>query len=267
MSNTHEHRPTVLITGGTKGIGLAIAKSFAKANYRCVLTYGWGSVEEEEIMETFRSESLPEPFIWQANVASPEDTEDLMNELAERYSRIDAFISNVSFCSLVNNIEEYSEKGLFKSIEYSTWPLIQYPSQMQKTFGSFPKYIIGLSSYGIDTAFTRYDFVAASKVIMEVLVKYLNRHFLDEDIIFNIVRTRPVITDSLISTLGEGCKAFIEKHDFAGTEVGLDEIGSAILMLCSGLMDGIRGQTLTIDKGFAFTDGIIGLYNEINALA
>ena len=40
---------SVLITGGTKGIGLASALKFAEAGARTYLTYKWGSANTEEL--------------------------------------------------------------------------------------------------------------------------------------------------------------------------------------------------------------------------
>ena len=33
-------------------------------------------------------------------------------------------------------------------------------------------------------------------------------------------------------------------------------------MMCSGLMDGIRGQTIHADKGYDFADGLQRIYTE-----
>jgi len=258
--------PTVLITGGTKGIGLAIGKSFAAAGYHCILTYAWGSVSEEDILAEFSAANLPAPSLKQADVSSPEDSDELFQQIAQEGRQVDVFISNVSFCNLVNSIDDYSEKGLLKSMEYSTWPLIDYPARMKKALGAYPRYNIALSSDGVDHAFTRYDFVAASKSMMEVLVRYLNYRFFDQGVIFNVVRTRPLLTDSLLSTMGAAFADFLQQHDIAGTQTEPEEVANAILMLCSGWMDGIRGQTITVDNGFSFADGLVGLYNEEEGL-
>ena len=82
----------------------------------------------------------------------------------------------------------------------------------------------------------------------------------DEEVIFNIVRTRPIITDSLLSTFGKDWEAFISKVDKPGTGVSPEEVANVILMLCSGLMDGMRGQTINADKGYSFSDGLQRMY-------
>lgn len=260
MSSNPTHNRVVLITGGTKGIGLATALAFAKNNSQCILTYNWGSVSDSEIINQFTQQSLIPPCLIQANVIDPEDTTALMNQVKERFGKIDVFISNVSFANLIKDIDEYSEKGLLKSVEYSVWPTIEYTRQMNTVLGAFPKYVIGLSSQGPDTFLTNYDYAAVTKSVLEVIIRYLNYHLYEQNIIFNVVRTRPVITDSLLSTTGPDWTAFIEKYDVPDTDVPLKEVGKVILALCSGLMDGIRGQTINADNGFDFADGLQRLY-------
>ena len=43
----------VLVTGGTKGIGLSTALAFARHGARLVLTYKWGSADEDELKAQF----------------------------------------------------------------------------------------------------------------------------------------------------------------------------------------------------------------------
>jgi NAD(P)-dependent dehydrogenase (short-subunit alcohol dehydrogenase family) len=259
MSNTNSKR-VVLVTGGTKGIGKEIAFKFAEHGDQIVITYGWGSIEEEDIIAEFTAKGLAAPFLKQADVINNDDTLELLTEIKERFGRLDVFISNVSFANLVKSIDDYSEAALLKSIEYSCWPMIEYTRQMKTVFGEYPKYVIGLSSHGPDRFHKNYDFAAATKALNEVLVKYLNYHFYDENVIFNILRTRPVITDSLLSTLGKEWTEFIAKYDIPGTHIELEEFARVAYMMCSGLMDAIRGQTIIADRGYDFAEGLQRMY-------
>ncbi|WP_317897850.1 SDR family oxidoreductase [Aurantibacillus circumpalustris] len=252
----------VLITGGTKGIGKEIAFKFAEHGDQCIITYGWGSIEDSDFLNEFKAKNLPEPFLIQSDVINNEDTANLMNEIKTRFGTVDIFISNVSFANLVKGIDDYSEAALLKSIEYSCWPMIEYTRQMKTILGKYPKYVMGLSSHGPDRFYVNYDFAAATKTLNEVLVKYLNYHFYDEAVIFNILRTRPVITDSLLMTVGKEWKEFIEKYDIPGTHVDLEEVANVAYIMCSGLMDGIRGQTINADKGYNFIEGYSYMYKN-----
>lgn len=256
------NKRVVLITGGTKGIGKEIAFQFAKHGYQLVITYGWGSIDDADFLQEFKDRGLPEPFLKQADVINNEDTADLMNEIKTRFGAVDTFISNVSFANLVKGIDDYSEASLLKSIEYSCWPMIEYTRQMKAIFGQYPKYVLGLSSHGPDRFYVNYDYAAATKTLNEVLVKYLNYHFYEVPVIFNILRTRPVITDSLLATVGKEWKPFIEKYDVPGTDVPLEDVAKTAYMLCSGLMDAVRGQTINADRGFNFIEGYSYMYKR-----
>ncbi len=264
MSNTNQR--VVLVTGGSKGIGKEIAMKFAEHGDKVVITYGWGSIEEEDIIADFKKRGLEAPVLKQADVINNDDTIELLTEIRSRFGRLDVFISNVSFTTLVKGIDDYKEANLLKSIEYSCWPMIEYTKQMKNIFGKYPKYVIGLSSHGPDRFHKNYDFAAATKALNEVLVKYLNYHFYDENVIFNIIRTRPVITDSLLSTLGNEWVEFIEKYDIPGTNIELEEVAKVTYMMCSGLMDAVRGQTIIADRGYDFAEGLQRLYMDQEVL-
>lgn len=264
MSDTNQR--VVLITGGSKGIGKEIAMKFAENGDQVIITYGWGSVEEEDIIADFTKRSLPAPFLKQADVINNDDTNELLTEIKNRFGRLDVFISNVSFTTLVKSMDDYKEANLLKSIEYSCWPMIEYTRQMKAIFDAYPKYVIGLSSHGPDRFHKNYDFAAATKALNEVLIKYLNYHFYDENVIFNILRTRPVITDSLLSTLGNEWVDFIAKYDIPGTHIELEEVAKVVYMMCSGLMDAIRGQTIIADRGYDFAEGLQRMYVDQEAL-
>lgn len=263
MNQEKRHsRKTVLVTGGTKGIGLAVALQFAREGYQTIMTYNWGSADENEILRQFEAENLPLPMIRQADVISIEDTRALVREIQECYGKVDTLISNVSFSSLVRTLDDLTEKALFKSIEYSSWPIVEYPRIIHEVTGHYPRYVIGMSSHGPDTHFPNYDYAAVTKAVMEVLVKYLNFHFFDKEVIFNMLRTRTLITDSWLATAGNDWTTFIERFEIPGTEVSFNEVAKTAYMLCSGYMDGIRGQTIVADKGYAFSGTLEYVYSQ-----
>jgi NAD(P)-dependent dehydrogenase (short-subunit alcohol dehydrogenase family) len=253
-------RRIALITGGTKGFGKAIGLKLAGHGNQVILTYGWGSVEEDDILREFADKGCVAPILKQADVSNDEDTAELIGEIGERFGRVDVFVSNVAFANLIKDVDEYREKDILKSIEYSTWPMVAYTQAIHSQLGRYPRYVLALSSHGPDRFHKNYDFAAATKALNEVLVKYLTYRFHDKQVIFNIIRTRPIITDSLLATLGEEWQPFIAKYDIPGTEVDLEEIGNLVLMMCSGMMDAIRGQTIIADKGYDFADGLQHMY-------
>lgn len=251
----------VLITGGTKGIGLACGLAYARRGALCTLTNRWGSADEGELKSQFRAVGGPEPHIVEADAGNAEDTKALVQELRDRHDAVEVFISNVSLAQIVRGMSDYSKRNLLRSIEYTVWPTFEYLERIRETFGRYPRYVIGLSSIGPDSFVANYDFVAGSKALLETLMRYLNYRVRGQDCRVNVVRAALVRTDSLRATVGEDCIPFIERFD-PQMFVTPEAVADTVFALTSGLMDGISGQVLTVDNGVAFYDNVMRLFGE-----
>lgn len=256
----------VLITGGTMGIGLATGLAFGRHGARCILTHKWGTADEDSVLRAFAEAGAPAPLIVQADVANAEDTQALLALIKAEHEHVEAFISNVSVGLVVKDFDDYEKRSLFKSIEYSTWPMIEYTRQIKTVFGRYPRYVVGLSSGGPDAFYKNYDFVAASKAVLETLCRYLNYRLFEEDIRINVVRSRLVRTDSLRATFGHDFEQFAERFNMRRQFITCEEVANTILALCSGLMDGVRGQVIMVDRGTSFFDNLMRIYEERDAL-
>lgn len=227
------------------------------------MTYRWGDHDEDSIYKAFESVKAPRPVLLQADVANNDDTKAMLADLkAKGVKGIDVFISNVSSSMVINGFEDYSLKGLKQSISYSTWPMIGYTKEIFNAFGHYPKYIIGVSSTGPDDYSIGYDYVAASKTVMEVFVKYLNYHLRGHDVVINAVRSRAIKTQSLENTFGKDLAEFTKKYVPDNYWIEAKEVAEAIAALCSGYCDSITGQTITVDKGTSFFDNLMEIYTR-----
>jgi NAD(P)-dependent dehydrogenase (short-subunit alcohol dehydrogenase family) len=224
---------TVLITGGTRGIGLETGLSFAKRGALCVLTYRWGDHDEAGLYDLFAKNNAIKPIVAQADVANEADTFALLEDLKTRnIGKIDVFISNVS------------------------------TQAIHKVFGVYPKYILGVSSTGPDDYSIGYDYVAASKTVMEVFVKYLNYRLREFDVCINAVRSRAIKTKSLEATFGKDLEAFAKQFVPDNYWILPEELAEAMVALCSGYCDTITGQTINVDKGTSFFDNLMEIYTR-----
>ncbi len=170
----------VLITGGTKGIGKAAALWFGRAGARCYLTYKWGSADQAALSEEFAAAGAPRPVLVEADVSVDEHTDRLLEVISGREQGVDVFISNVGFAQRTMSLADYRKRSLFKTLEYSTWPLIEYTRKIHTRFGRYPRHVVGISSDGPDHFYRGYDFVAASKALLEFFGRYLSMHLFEE---------------------------------------------------------------------------------------
>ena len=75
------------------------------------------------------------------------------------------------------------------------------------------------------------------------------------------MRTRFVDTTSLADTFGAEFPPFVRRFepDVLSTP---EEVADAIVGICSGLMDALGGQVLTVDRGAGLYENFSRLYQE-----
>ncbi|MFT3699926.1 MAG: SDR family oxidoreductase [Kofleriaceae bacterium] len=249
---------SALITGGTKGIGLATALAFGRAGVRSVLTCRWGSVDEAELRAKFHG--MPDPIVIQADVANADDTVQLFHRIRHEVGTIDALVANASNAVTVQSLEDLTERSFLQSMRATAWPIVSYTLACKRELGAYPRYVVGMSSDGPDRFTPAYDFVAAGKAATESLARYLAYRLREHGVRVNVVRSRAVKTDAFTDTFGSEFYGFLKGLVGDDWFVTPDEVGNAAYALCSGMFDAMTGQVVMVDRGNTFADGISLLF-------
>lgn len=84
---------TVLITGGSRGIGCVTAKLFAASDANVVITYHSNRVAAEH---TLAELGLGNHSVYQLDVADPAAIENFFTQFSERYERLDILVNNAA---------------------------------------------------------------------------------------------------------------------------------------------------------------------------
>jgi NAD(P)-dependent dehydrogenase (short-subunit alcohol dehydrogenase family) len=244
---------TVLVTGGTTGIGLATALAFARRGARCALTRRTGPADEAAVRRAFAEIGAAEPRIVQADAWSPEETRAVLRA-AGSGDGIEAFIGNVEGAAATVDLAGYSASALHDAIDHGAWPMVQCALQTKEIYGRYPRYVVGMSSTGPDRYSPGYDFAAASESVMETLCRYLTFRLRSEDVRVNVVRYGRVP--------GEPFSSLARKYEDKERSVPPEEVADAAVALCSGLLDAMRGQVITVDRGMTFSDNVMRLFSD-----
>ena len=235
----------VLVTGGTRGIGKAIALRFASLGAkRVALGYLRNDAAAEESAAELRKAGA-EPLLVRGNVASD-------RVVAE-------FASHGPFAAVVHNAATGVIRGALETEDkHWDWTLAANARALlslaracapDMTPGSS---IIGVSSLGSTRVLENYLLVGTSKAALESVVRYLAVELAPRDIRVNAVSAGVVETEALdhFPNREQMLRAARERTP-AGRMVEPDDVAGAVAFLCSADAEMVRGQTLIVDGGYS----------------
>jgi NAD(P)-dependent dehydrogenase (short-subunit alcohol dehydrogenase family) len=251
----------VLVTGGTRGLGLATGLAFGRRGAHVTLTHKWGSADEDAIRAAFADAGAPAPAIVAADASQEPDVTAVLERIRAAHDRLEVFVSNVAFGGVVGSVDDYARRTLHTGIDYSAWPLVSHTLAARRIFGRAPRYVVGVSSEGIESMHVGYDLVAASKAVLETLARYLHYRLKPEGTNVNVVRTRFIDTASLAATFGDAFEPFVRRYE-PDVLTPVDEVAEAIVGVCAGPMDALGGQVLTVDRGAGLYENFSRLFQE-----
>ena len=84
---------TVIVTGGSRGIGAAIVKELAKEKYNVVLNYNNSEEAAKKIQQELQKQNI-KIEIFKADVSKREEVKELIKFTLEKYKNIDVLINN-----------------------------------------------------------------------------------------------------------------------------------------------------------------------------
>lgn len=103
-------RKTVVVTGGSKGIGRAIVERIAMKDYNVILNYNSSEMEAKEVREKLK-DSGKEIEIFKADVSKRKEVQSLVEFAMKKYNKIDVLINNAGI----------SQVKLFTDITDEDW--------------------------------------------------------------------------------------------------------------------------------------------------
>jgi NAD(P)-dependent dehydrogenase (short-subunit alcohol dehydrogenase family) len=239
-----------IVTGGTSGLGRAAGIELARTGATVFLTHRWGTVPDRDVLAAFADAGVAAPRIVEADVSDAAATRELMEAVRFECDYLHVIVSNVSFAKVVHDMSELRRSALELSLGYSAWPVIDLVQAAHETFARWPRYVIAVSSDGADVCHPGYDLAGASKAVLETLCRYLAVRLRADGVRTNAIRPGFLDTPSSRATFGDAVidgaaaahgRPFLDPHAVART----------VVALCSGLMDSVNGQVITVDEGWS----------------
>jgi enoyl-[acyl-carrier protein] reductase III len=235
---------SVLVTGGSRGIGKAIALKFAEQGAaRVTIGYLRNDRAAEKTAEELRAAGT-EPLLLRGNVAS----ERIATEAAE-LGPFDVLVHNAA-TGVIRPALETEDKHWDWTIGANARALLTLTRACapQMPDGSS---IVGVSSLGSIRVLDNYTLVGVSKAALESLVRYLAVE-LAPRIRVNAVSAGVVETGALehFPNREEMISAGLKRTP-AGRLVEPADVADAVCFLCSPAAAMVCGHTLVVDGGFS----------------
>lgn len=241
-----------LITGGTRGIGKAIAAKFASEGYNLVLNFMRKKSDAEQTKNELEEQFAIKVELVKANVGEVEQIKNLFSEVKQRFGRLDVFVNNAASGVLrpVMEIEE-SHWDWTQNINAKAYLFAgqEAAKLMEETGGGA---IVALSSLGSIRALPNYVAVGVSKAAVEAITRYLAVELAPKGIVVNAVSGGAVDTDALRhfpnrDELIEGAK----KRNPAGRIIEPNDLAETVHFLTTPAAQMIIGQTIIVDGGLS----------------
>jgi enoyl-[acyl-carrier protein] reductase III len=236
---------SVLVTGGSRGIGRAIALRFAELGAKRV---GIGYMRNDTAAEEAASELRglgAEPMPIRGNVTS----ERVLAEV-ESHGPWNVVVHNAA-TGVIRPALETEDKHWDWTLGANARALLSLARVAAPTMPKGSS-MIGISSLGSTHVLENYVLVGTSKAALESLVRYLAVELAPRGIRVNAVSGGVVETGALehFPNKEEMIRA-AQRRTPAGRMVTPEDIAGAVTFLASPEADMIRGQTLIVDGGFS----------------
>jgi enoyl-[acyl-carrier protein] reductase III len=236
---------SVLVTGGSRGIGKAIALRFAELGAaKVAVGYLRNDRAAEETATELRALGA-EPSLVRGNVAS-----DRVAQHVEELGPLDVLVHNAA-TGVIRPALEVEEKHWDWTLGANSRALLSL-TRAAATAMEPGSSIVGISSLGSTRVLENYVLVGTSKAALESLVRYLAVELAPRGIRVNAVSAGVIETEALAHFPNrEQMLAAAREHTPAGRMVEPQDVADAVCFLCSPQAEMIRGQTLIVDGGYS----------------
>jgi NAD(P)-dependent dehydrogenase (short-subunit alcohol dehydrogenase family)/3-oxoacyl-(acyl-carrier-protein) synthase len=241
----------VLVTGGAKGVGKAIASRFAARGAHVIINFFHSLDDSKRTAVELRAFGAMVD-VFRASVARRDQVDRMFDEIEAKYGRLDILVNNAASGALISVdevAEEHFDRVLDTNLKGAFWCSRRAADLMTRGGGGA---IVNLSSVGANLVPANYVVVGTSKAALESLTRYLAVEYAPRNIRVN--------TASATLIDGDVARQFPDPENTRRSSITAtplrrlataNDMADLVVFLASDAARWITGQTVLADGGLS----------------
>jgi 3-oxoacyl-[acyl-carrier protein] reductase len=237
-----------IVTGGSRGIGRAIAKRLAQTGATVIINYTSDVNAATEVVEAITQEG-GKALAFRADISQVGEIRYLFDEVLLQFDRLDLVVANAGI-QVHQAIADTTEAEFDRVFAVNAKGVFFTLQEAAKSLNQGGR-IIAMSSSLTATMFPGYGAYAGTKGAVEQFTKTLAKEIGNRDITVNSICPGPVETDFLTATETSESLDILAKLSPAGRLGVPNDIADVVVFLASNAAQWITGQCIRVNGGFA----------------
>lgn len=236
----------VLVTGGARGLGMAISLRFAKEGYNVIVAYNKSSDLASNLKDIINKKYNKEVLLVKVDVSREEEVKKMFDIIKDKGIYIDSIINNAAI-SLDNSLSDKDALEFKRVLDVNlvgTFLVIKYSRKLMKK-GS----IVNIASTnGIDTGYIESVDYDASKAGV-IAISHDFAKVLGPDIRINVLAPGWIMT-SMNESISPIFKKEEEQKIILKRFAYPEEIANVVYFLCSDEASYVNDAVIRVDGGY-----------------
>jgi NAD(P)-dependent dehydrogenase (short-subunit alcohol dehydrogenase family) len=239
-----------LVTGGSRGLGAAIAEALADAGAHVAITYVASDIKAAAVVEGLQKRGVRATAIW-ADQGDPQSAEPLVAKVVEAFGRLDILVNNAAVAWQGRTIDdpEIDNEAMNRQWTINTFGVVANIRAASKVLPDGGRIISIGSGLGTRTGFAGTADYAASKAAVIGYSKGAARDLGRRNITVNVVQAGLMDTDMAAGSKGKLPAIIMESHAIQRF-AEVSEVAGTVVFLAGPHAGFITGSVIDVNGGF-----------------
>ena len=248
-----------LVTGiaNDRSYAWYITQSLVREGAQCLFTHLPGEKMERRCRMAVEELGVKDPWLAPMDAANDADLDAVFNRIKAEFGTIDFLVHSIAYADkswlrMDQGVFTATPRQVFTQAmdisAYTYAAMANRAAPLMTNGGS----MIALSYYGAEKAVPGYNVMGVAKAALEATNRYLAMELGQKNIRCNVISAGPMRTLSAMAVGGfSEILGWVEKKAPLRRNITTADVGGAAAWLLSPLANGVTGETLYVDSGYA----------------